>query len=119
MVGKALVDVYEIEKDLQIAGCVISDEAIEEAQKNEPESFKEKWEILIAEKKVTEYEMPLKSGTKKYWTINWVRNLADPDVSELTKGFASYNKSVDSLSVKEKIENTIKYYYYVKETVFK
>lgn len=119
MLGNGLVDAFEIEKKLQIAGCVISDDAVSAAAENEPEKFDKLWQVLISEKKVIRYEMPLKKGSQFFWTINWVRNVLHPEYNEVEKGFSSFNKSVDSEDVKEKIANTLSYYSYIKSEVFR
>ena len=119
MFGKALVDVYEIEKTLQISGCIITDKAIEEAHQNNTELFNQKWQEFIDEKKLVEYKMPTKKEPISAWTINWVRDVTHPDLEEITKGFSSFNKGTDEAAVKAKIENTIAYYTYIKENVFK
>lgn len=119
MFGKALVDVYEIEKTLQISGCIITDKAIEEAHHNNAELFHQKWQEFLDEKKLVEYEMPTKKDPIKAWTINWVRDVTHPDLEEITNGFSSFNKGTDEASVKAKTENTVAYYTYIKENIFK
>ncbi len=118
MFGKALVDVYEIEKQLQIAGCIITDQAIQEAQHNNSPLFEEKWKALIGENKIVKYNIPTKKGVTDAWSINWVKDAANPDLSEISKAFSSFNKSIDDASVKEKMNNTIEYYNYVKANFY-
>lgn len=119
MVGKALVNAYEMEKDLQIAGCVIDDIAWREAEKNNPVYFKEKWEELVSQKKILKYNMPYKTGPKTNWTINWVSEASNPTQEKLTEGFSALNRDVNAQAVKEKIKNTIDFYNYVKDNLYK
>lgn len=119
MFGKALVDIYEIEKTLQISGCIITEKAIEEAAQNDKPFFDEKWKEFVDEKKVVQYQMPTKSQPITFWTINWVRDSTHPDLEEITNGFSSFNKNTDVTGIKEKIDNTIAYYSYIKDNVFK
>jgi len=119
MVGKGLVDVYEIEKQLQIAGCIITENAIEEAKGDGTSFFADNWDMFIDEKKIVKYEMPTKKGKMDSWTINWVRDLDRSDFKEIKDGFSSFNKRIDDVSVQEKIENTMAYFLYVKEHVYK
>ena len=66
MVGKALVDVYEIEKELQIAGCTITESAITAAREDEESYFDEKWQELISEKKYWNMKCLLKLVFKNH-----------------------------------------------------
>ena len=118
MVGKALVDVYEIEKNLQISGCIITDKALKEASLNDKTMFDQKFNEFVLERKIVEYEMPTKTGIIKSWTINWVNDVADPNLDEILAGFSSFNKRTDDEGVKEKIKNTISYYKYIKHNIY-
>lgn len=119
MVGKALVDVYEIEKTLQVAGCIITDKAIREALQNNKDLFDQKLNEFISEKKIVKYDMPTKTDTIKCWTVNWVMDEPHPDLKEIKNGFLSFNKEIKNASVNAKIENTINYYKYIKKHIYK
>ncbi len=117
MAGKALVDVYEMEKVLQIVGCTITESAITKAKNSNNVLFEQKWQELIDKKKIVKYEIPTKSKTKlDSWTVNWVR--PHSNVEEIRKGFSSHNKGVVNLSVKEKIDNTVDYVQFVLKNVY-
>jgi len=119
MLGRALVDIFEIEKQLEIAGCVVTPAAIDAAKSDDIDLFNEKWKDITAEKKVIEYDMPTKKGILRSWTINWVRDILHPTLDEITKGFSSHKKGTDHPDVKRKIENTINFYNYIKENIYK
>lgn len=138
MLGKALVDAYEIEKILQIAGCIITNEAIELAKANDDIGFDAEWKRLVDAKKVIKYSMPIKTlplrwprnwlaaivrllngrATIEYWTINWVQDVLHPTYEELKKGFLSHKKNVTSKSAKQKVQNTMEYYAFVKKNIY-
>jgi hypothetical protein len=118
MLGKALVDAYEIERQLQIAGCIIDPKAIEAAKNANFKGFNESWEGLIKEQKIIEYSMPLKNGSLKSWTINWVSRASNPDKETIYNGFNSFSKTVKDQSTEEKRANTLAYYSYIKESIY-
>lgn len=119
MFGIALVDVFEIEKTLELSGYIITNKAIEEAQKNDNDLFKNKWKQFIDERKLVEYQMPTKKGSIKYWTINWVREGKILGLEEITTAFSSFKKRTADKSVKIKIENTASYCKFIEEMVKK
>lgn len=141
MLGKALVDAYEIEKMLQIAGCIVTEDAIRIAKENDDIGFEGEWQRLIDEKKIIQYPMPFKpmplpwpinwyAGIKRwtagnknngftYWTINWVQDILHPTHEELAAGFTSFKKSIKGKSAKQKLRHTMAYYDFVKAHVYK
>jgi hypothetical protein len=118
MVGRALVEVFQLEKQLEIAGSIISNEAIEEARANDEEFFDKKWRELSEEKKIVKYNMPTKREAINVWTINWVNAVTHPTLDELIKGFSNFNKRTDHPDIQAKIMNTIGYYQYIKQNVY-
>lgn len=119
MVGKALVTAYQNEKKLEIAGCIINNDAINTARNYNQSIFNYKWNEFLFTNKLVEYEMPLKHGlTEKYWTLNWVKETTDHTFQELIDGFSSFNKNVEAKEVKSKIENTLNYYLTIKKEIF-
>ena len=118
MLGKALVDVYEIEKTLQFAGCIITDTVMNAARAANEPLFQRYWQELEKDQMVLQYEVPTKTGTMQAWTINWVSKASNPTYEKVEAGFTSYNKSIDSADVRTKMENTLKYYAHVKRNVF-
>ena len=118
MRGKALVGVYEIEKTLQFAGCIITEAALDAAKAPDEPLFQEHWQELEKDQKVIQYDVPIKAGSMRTWTINWVSKASNPTYEKIKDGFSSYNKSIDATDVRTKMENTLKYFSYVKENVF-
>lgn len=110
MLGKALVQAFEIEKELEIAGLVITNEALAAASDNNPNLFDKGWSELVLTGKIFQYKMPGKTSVQIYWTINWTRKPGNPTRQELEDGFSSFNRSVSSSSVQAKINNTLRYF---------
>ena len=118
IVGKALVELHLIEKELQFAGCVIDKVALNQVKKDDRANFDHKWKSLIREKLIVEYEVPYKSTFQTEWTINWVSDSIDVE-RDFEKDFSNRNKSILQNDVKEKISNTKKYYDFVREKIYK
>lgn len=118
MLGRALVDAYEIEKTLQFAGCIITDAALHSAKGTNESLFQHNWQELENEHKVVLYEVPKKNGALKTWTINWVSRASNPTHDDIKDGFALYKKGIDHPDVIAKMENTLLYYSHVKLEIF-
>jgi len=115
IVGKTLVELNDIEKGLQIAGCVICEKAINRAKENCEEGFAVRWEELITNNKILEYQMPFEMGALNSWIINWEDGTPITlSIEELTAWFSSFNRSVIHPKVQLKIKNTFEYISFVK-----
>lgn len=116
MFGKALVAADRYEKNLEMIGCVIDDEAINHARSINPNSFEVSWQQLNKENKILFYPVPFKQDIRECWTINWVQDSSNPDISEIIEGFAGDKKSIDHPNVQKKIENTTAYFRFAKRS---
>lgn len=114
IVGKALVDAHLIEKNLQIAGCVIDENALTNAKESNEAKFISLWNVCELEKVVVKYDIPFKSGKQKTWSINWVNNFSEIN-RDFEKDFSTRKKSITSSEVKEKIKNTEDYYNFIRK----
>lgn len=121
--GKGLVKAYEMEKELDIAGCVIDNDAWQSAFKRNPEQFNRKWQEIISDKIIMSYEPPFKENCKlnfkdakvESWMVNWVLDGLNPSRKEINAGFTTLNRKADRKDVKKKIRNTLDFFRHVKQ----
>jgi hypothetical protein len=109
--GTSLIKAYYLERDQKWSGCVIDPEL--EKQENELRMYLQaKW----MGKFFVRYNVPIeKKRIINLLTINWVDLDEDKfNIDIIRKSFSAHNKPVEKEEVKEKIENTIIYYQYVK-----
>lgn len=113
--GKALVEAFILEKTIDIAGCIITEDAIKRASEEENLAFKENFDNCLKERKIVEYETPTKKGVTKYYNINWVQDTTYPTRDEIKEGFTSHNKKLDNEGAVKKMENTLAFYDFIKK----
>lgn len=118
--GKALVKARSLEEDQQWSGCAISDDAIKcfmdhSQGKSLPPDNSLTIESIIGEQLICRYLVPLKSGDKEMFVINWVNHhQATTKTSTILSAFPAHNKlkatklSGDN-SIQAKINNTLKF----------
>lgn len=112
--GNGLVKAYKLEQIQEWSGAIIDSEAFEAAS-----LFKSYGDVFINNlyqgRFITNYEVPLKKGkVKELPTINWAIHF-DPkefgkDATEILSKFARHKKEVNDWSVRNKVNNTIKYF---------
>lgn len=113
--GKGLVQAHEIEKNLELAGCLVTEEAWQLAKDNDPGDFDEKWKSLFDSSHVILYNPPTKKEAwKDQLLINWVSEASNPTRDNLEESFGRYRRPTDDPKVRRKIDNTLAFYDHVK-----
>lgn len=109
-VGKGLVDAYLTESSQQWSGCVVNDSAVAEYDRQRSEKHNNLNSVRHAGL-IVEYDVPVcNATTERHWVINWPRGNKTPlTENTVRKSFGKHNKSVDSPSVKLKIDNTVRF----------
>ncbi len=89
---------------------------IEIARKSDSILFDKNWSALRAGQIVVEFDTPFKNGKiEKKWLINWVLKTLHPTRQEVREAFVLYNRDIQNPEVQSKIENTIRFYDFVKD----
>jgi len=123
LIGKPIVNAYELEKQQNWSGCVIDDKCIKlylEAIKKRKLTEEDPYGIsnLLNSDLIVKYNVPFKnnkSKNSKYLTkyvINWTKGgiFQHYSASELERKFSEHNKNIERDDVKEKIKNTVDFY---------
>lgn len=112
LVGKGLLDAYNLEKYQNWSGCFIEESAIEQYEKSATVKFNQLriWGF------VTNYKIPFTNGSKKGWVINWPqgqfigRSIPKMSEQKLRDAFVKHKKNATDYRVIEKINNTIEFW---------
>jgi hypothetical protein len=113
--GKGLVTAHEIEKCLDIAGCLIDQSGIQAAKDQNQELFDFKWMNIKDQLKIFNFDAPTKKGPfKNQWFINWVSNASNPTREKLQESFGLYKRKTTDDGVQLKINNTLNFYDHAK-----
>ena len=123
LIGKPLVNAYELEKQQKWSGCIIDDKCIKlykESIIRRKLVEKDPYGIsnLINSDLIVEYDVPLKSqSTDKKYVINWTKGglFQHYSTSELESAFSEHNKNTEREDVKTKIKNTLEFYKIMKK----
>lgn len=118
LVGKALVDAYDLERDKEWSGAIVSDEFIEEFQEHVRRlidtpgldtSELATLDYLVEQGLLLRYPVPGKNSEGvEHWTIGWPNYNPDRPGNELVRAaFASHGKDPEPAAAK--IENTLAY----------
>lgn len=116
--GKAVVDAYILEKKQEWMGCIIDDSCINLFNKSAvSDEIRERLNDFIIE-----YEVPYKGSiTVKTNVLNWPKNVADLELDkfkEKLNNVFTYHSGDDESkfdkSTKDKFENSIEFYKFVK-----
>jgi len=117
LIGKSLVNAYELEKQQNWSGCIIDDKCIKlylEAIKKRKLSEEDPNGIsnLLKSDSIVKYNVKLKDKVCSKYVINWSKGgiFNHYSVKELENEFSKHNKKIERDDVKKKIENTIDFY---------
>jgi tetratricopeptide (TPR) repeat protein len=118
LIGKPLVNAYELEKQQKWSGCIIDDKCIKLYKKSiirRKLVEKDPYGIsnLINSDLIVEYDVPLKCNSfKKKYVINWTKGglFEHYSISELESAFSEHKKNIERDDVKIKIKNTLEFY---------
>ncbi|WJJ96580.1 hypothetical protein [Algibacter luteus] len=111
LIGKGIVNAYKLENIQNWSGCIIHETCISHVKDSHPKAL----DIINMMKdgiSLTEYDVPLRNGsTKNFTVINWTNSLTkELSEKDIVDSFQMHNKSIHNDSVKLKIENTIEFY---------
>jgi hypothetical protein len=111
LIGKSVVEAYEIANSLDLAVCVFSPAALEHLRAAVPPS--DKMEVLLRGL-TPEWEVPARhTSVLRLATLNWINVRYEPndDVSDtnayVNKQFLALGKQIDE-SVRAKVANTVR-----------
>jgi len=110
ILGKALVEAYELELQQEWSGCIIQQNCIEQFSNI---AEKAKLNFIIDNNKIIEYNVPLKKEKAKYYVVNWVKNNHSINKENIDSAFSKHNKNINTSSVECKIKNTIDFFEYI------
>ena len=110
MLGKALVEAYELESQQEWSGCIIQQSCIEQFSNI---AEKAKLNFIIEHHKIIKYDVPLKKEKAKYYVVNWIKNNHSIDNKNISSAFSKHNKNINSSSVECKIKHTIDFFEYI------
>lgn len=116
LVGKSLVNAYELEKTQDWSGCIICDQSIKLYKKNIKHINEEDpygISNLIKSNLIVKYNVPLHDNKhKEYYTVNWTLGQVFQTYheTEIEQSFQAHNKRINDDKVKTKIQNTITFY---------
>ena len=118
--GKALTKAYTIESDQQWAGCAISEECIDQYNREASRLIGTvenlaTIEHIISQRILLRYPVPKKNGTREdMWVVNWPRFNRDlPTNQTVVDAFAMHNKDASHPAVQTKLKNTLAFLNYV------
>lgn len=108
--GKGLIDAYLKAESIEYAGCILDELAVEKVGKDVLE------EVLL-DRKICEYEVPFKAGTKLQYVFTPTRNsyneqALENEVANIKRLFTWASKAdIDTMSesARKKMNNTIKF----------
>ena len=112
LLGNGITKAFELEKKQQMMGCIISNEAIEHLDLLLQSMPGRSVELAFKEGKwLTQYNVPMKNGTEKYYCVNWIsiapKAFENDKIELIVKdAFSSHNKEIQSDNVQMKIINT-------------
>ena len=110
-----MIEAYEFEKKLDLAGCLITEKALSSAADYNPHEFDQRWNGCLGNEHAILYDTPCKNERLiDQYLINWLQDGTHPTRAELEESFGRYNRPVDDLKVKSKIVNTLAFYDHVK-----
>jgi len=109
LLGKALIDAYELESLQDWSGCVIQEECISNFTSTEE---KAKLNFIINNHIIKKYNVPLKEEHKEFNVVNWINDTSFTE-QIIRDAFSKHNKNSNTVSVQSKIQNTIDFFNYI------
>ena len=112
LIGKSIVDAYNLEKRQNWSGCIIDKKCIEKYRSQIDAENLATVEDLITKKIICKYNVPFKNGRfSNEYVIDWVHS--DKSIlkeSHVQDSFSMHNKDIENPNTRRKITNTLKFY---------
>lgn len=118
--GKALTKAYMIESDQQWAGCAISQECIDQYDREASKYIGTVENLatsdyILSQRILLRYPVPKKDGrTEDMWVVNWPKFNRDLPTTKIVRdAFERHNKRAEDPAVQTKIKNTLAFLQHV------
>ncbi len=116
ILGKGLTKAYEIENSQSWAGAIVSNECFESL--GPAEAARLSGHLCTTDKNilVRKYDVPSKNGVLEHMhVLNWTDYALIKNEEDVVNAFSNHNKSVESERTKIIIDNTVKFFTWMKK----
>ena len=114
ILGKGLTKAYEIERNQSWSGAIVSKECFKFLKETDSKDLAERLIKAVGEILIRKYNVPSKNGKTEEYVLEWTNYNLIKSENDIILAFSQHNKSTDSLRIQTIIENTIKFYRWMK-----
>lgn len=114
ILGKGLTKAYEIESNQSWSGAIVSKECFDFLKEPDSKDLAER--LIKAEREILirKYNVPSKNGEKEEYVVEWTEYYLIKSEKDVIQAFSKHNKSTDLERTQKIIENTVKFYRWMK-----
>lgn len=114
ILGKGLTKAYEIENNQSWSGAIVCKECFKFLKEPDSKDLAERLVKAEGAILIRKYNVPLKNGEKEEYVIDWTNYDLIKSENDVIKAFSQHNKSTNLERTQIIIENTVKFYKWMK-----